>query len=143
MSLDGQRTQKKFCRDFAVGASSSDEAQHFEFAGAELVGTIGSVPVIEGGKRTVDEFFDELHGKRATPQRGTRIPDAHLRRVAAIYRAALASGQPPAIAVAEELHTARSNAGRWIAEARCRGFLGPATPGKSGERQKPSKRRGS
>lgn len=59
-------------------------------------------------------------------RRGKRLPDAHLKRVADVYREALAKREPPTATVAKTMHTARSNAGRWVMEARRRGFLGPA-----------------
>lgn len=58
--------------------------------------------------------------------------DTALRLVAAIYREALAHGDPaPANAVWQAIGGSRSTTGRWIVLARRRGFLGPARgPGK-------------
>lgn len=57
-----------------------------------------------------------------------------LRMVANLYRVALLTGQPPTVAVEKTLALPRWTAGRWIAAARDRGFLGPAEgPGKAGE----------
>jgi hypothetical protein len=67
--------------------------------------------------------------------RGVKLTDADLRRAADIYRAALKKHDPPTRAVADQLHLARSTAGRWVFAARKRGFLGPATPRQAGERK--------
>lgn len=55
-----------------------------------------------------------------------------LRAVADSYRAAYATGAPPTRAVMSRLKLPRSTASRWIALARKRGLLGPATPRKAG-----------
>lgn len=53
--------------------------------------------------------------------------------VAYVYRLALAIGSPPTKLVAEWMELPRSTAGRWVAAARDRGFLGAAEgPGKAG-----------
>jgi hypothetical protein len=67
--------------------------------------------------------------------RGVKLSDADLRRAADIYRAALKKHDPPTRAVADQLHLARSTAGRWMVEARRRRFLGLATPRQAGERK--------
>lgn len=73
----------------------------------------------------------------ATPTRPkvrrNRVTDEHLAAVADIYRAAEASGNPPAKAVEDAFFTTYSTATRWIGQARKAGFLGPALKGKSGE----------
>lgn len=58
-----------------------------------------------------------------------------LSRVAAIYRLAVAAGEPPALAVQEALGpTTHENARRWIMKAREQGALGKALgQGKAGE----------
>ena len=69
-------------------------------------------------------------------RRGKRVDDAHLELVAKVYRDALGTRDPaPTRAVADALSTARSNAGRWVAEARRRGLLGPTRPGQAGDRR--------
>lgn len=67
--------------------------------------------------------------------RGARVSDEFLQGVAAIYRAALESGRHPTQAVYTSLNAApkvgpisRTTAGRWVAEARRRGFLPPTEP---------------
>ncbi len=58
--------------------------------------------------------------------------DEALRRLAEIYRAALVFGEPPARTVRERLGITAPTAGRWIARARERGFLGPSEGRKGG-----------
>ena len=58
--------------------------------------------------------------------------DEDLRTVAALYQVAYATGQAPTRLVMNRLELPRSTASRWIALARERGLLGPATPGKAG-----------
>lgn len=67
---------------------------------------------------------------------GGRITDEFLQNIAELYRWAVESGRPPAIAIA---HTSTDGhevpvrtVHRWIAEARKRGFLPPAIKGKAG-----------
>ena len=67
-------------------------------------------------------------------KRGAGIPDHVLARVASIYRAAEALGRPPTNAVKDKMPVARSTAGRYVMEARRRGFLGPALGTRPGER---------
>lgn len=53
--------------------------------------------------------------------------------VAYIYRLALVLGEPPTKSVEQTLGIARSTAGRWVAEARAKGFLADAEgAGKAG-----------
>ncbi|MDQ3464937.1 MAG: hypothetical protein M3500_09655 [Actinomycetota bacterium] len=59
--------------------------------------------------------------------------DEALGLVAQIYRMAYICGDRPTKAVEDNLNLPRSTAGRWVALARERGFLGPAEgPGKAG-----------
>jgi Family of unknown function (DUF6214) len=58
--------------------------------------------------------------------------DRALRWVAHIYRYGLAIGYKPTKAVEEAVGLSRPRAGRWIAAAREKGFLGPAEVGKAG-----------
>ena len=60
--------------------------------------------------------------------------DDKLRRLADLYRTALANGDPPTQTAADALGVPRSTVARWVAKARERGLLGAATPGKAGER---------
>ncbi|MDQ3103705.1 MAG: hypothetical protein M3Q87_00505 [Actinomycetota bacterium] len=58
---------------------------------------------------------------------------ASLRWVAYLYRLGLVMGDPPTRTVEKALELPRSTAGRWVALARERGFLGPAEgAGKAG-----------
>jgi hypothetical protein len=53
--------------------------------------------------------------------------------VAYLYRVAVLMGEPPTKAVESALQLPRSTAGRWVAQARQEGHLGPAEgPGKAG-----------
>jgi hypothetical protein len=88
-----------------------------------------------------DVFRRAIDTAAHTPRRGKRLPDEHFARVAEIYRSAQTLGEPPTHAVAEQMHTSRSNAGRWVMEARRRGFLGKATPGQAGEEGPPNGKR--
>ncbi len=67
------------------------------------------------------------------PHRGIPLTDDDLNTVVRIYRAALATGEPPTQAVAKQMFVARSTAGRWVAAARERGLLGKAKPRAGGE----------
>ncbi|MGH2975582.1 MAG: hypothetical protein ACRDLL_12035 [Solirubrobacterales bacterium] len=79
-------------------------------------------------------FYEQIAGARG-PGRGSAVTDDHLSRVAAVYRTAVEQGDPPTQTVADAMYAARSTAGRWVVEARKRGFLGPATKGRAGERK--------
>ncbi len=59
--------------------------------------------------------------------------DEALRHVAAIYRFTYALGESPTKGVQDRLGLPRSTAGRWVALARERGFLGPTSAGRAGE----------
>jgi len=82
------------------------------------------------------EFSDEYRriGNRAARKQGQAYTDDHYRRVAEIYRTALHSKDHPTKAVAVGFTVTPSTAGRYVMEARRRGFLGPTEPGKAGER---------
>jgi hypothetical protein len=56
---------------------------------------------------------------------GAPLSDDVLRRVADIYRAAHAAGDPPTRTVMLAFNVSRSTAGRYVQRARERGFLGP------------------
>jgi hypothetical protein len=102
--------------------------------------------LIAGFEHLSDGEYAALKGDIAAaatdpPRRGKRLPDEHLQRVATVYREGEARGYHPTKYVASRLNTARSNAGRWVMEARRRGFLGAAEPGRAGEVKKPAKKR--
>jgi hypothetical protein len=73
-------------------------------------------------------------------RRGQRLPAEHLQRVAEVYQAAILRAEPPTRAVEKQLHTSRSNAGRWVLEARRRGLLPPTKPGVA-KAQEPTRQR--
>jgi hypothetical protein len=60
--------------------------------------------------------------------RGAKLRDAELQEAADIYRAAFEHGDHPTEAVRKHFWLSRSSAGRWVAEARRRGFLPPTEP---------------
>lgn len=76
---------------------------------------------------------------RPSPELFRRVNDEALAIVSAVYRAGLEEGKPPTQVVADYLQMPRSTAARWIARARERGLLGPATPGKAGETRRPKR----
>jgi hypothetical protein len=88
-------------------------------------------------KASAPDVLAKLEKNVHQPQRGKRLSDAHLREVAKVYREALKADKPkPTKAVMQHFFTARANAGRWVAEARERGFLGKAeAPRQAGERR--------
>jgi len=82
-------------------------------------------------------------GATAAPRRGVPIDDAHLRRIAEMYRDLVTAGsRAPTQDIAEALNYSRSTVGRWLVEARRRGLLGPAVGTRAGVAPKP-RRRGS
>ena len=60
-------------------------------------------------------------------------PPGFYQRVAEAYRAAQREGVGPGPFIAAEAGVPRTTAGYWVREARRRGYLGPATHGKTGE----------
>jgi hypothetical protein len=77
-------------------------------------------------------FQAAIQGPQRVPRRGIPLSEDHFTHVARIYRAATPSGAPTA-AVAKQMHVARSTAGRWVMQARKRGFLGAAGGTTGGE----------
>jgi hypothetical protein len=75
------------------------------------------------------------HRKRPNGHRHHRLTDDYLAEVAEIYRQHVPTGKPSK-AVAEHFHYSHSSARRVVREARRRGFLGPARPGRGGEQPK-------
>jgi hypothetical protein len=81
------------------------------------------------------ERQDAVHAywqSHARPKRN-RVSDALLERVAQVYRQAIATRRPPKKAVQSTFNVSEPTAGRYIARARARGFLGRTRPGKKGE----------
>jgi len=72
----------------------------------------------------------EQHHKRLTSPR--RLTDEFLADVAQVYRQHVSTGKPSK-AVAEHFKYTAPSARRVVREARRRGFLGPARPGRGGE----------
>lgn len=81
-------------------------------------------------------------GRAVSPFAGTELAegakqgptDEVLRNVAVVYQVHYACGVAPTKGVENSFKLARSTAGRWIAMARERGFLDPATSDASGTR---------
>jgi hypothetical protein len=71
--------------------------------------------------------------RKLAPPRGRGYPDDFYVRVAETYREALRQQDRPVKAIAESADVPRSTAGRWVKEARRRGLLGEAQPGKAGD----------
>jgi hypothetical protein len=65
----------------------------------------------------------------ALPPGMRRSTADRFRKVAEVYRAALAEGRKPVLAVAETFDTSPSAAANLVARARAAGFLPPASPG--------------
>jgi len=75
------------------------------------------------------------------PGRGRPVGDDFLREVADIYRAAVAAQEKaPVDVVRRELQGTRSSAGRWVGQARQRGFLGDAVGPVAGEQERKKRR---
>lgn len=66
-------------------------------------------------------------------RRRNRITREHLEAVAAVYRAADASGTPPTRAVQQRFATSHSTAAKWVAAARKQGILGAPEGTRGGE----------
>jgi hypothetical protein len=83
--------------------------------------------------RRVIDPHERVDLKKALTRRrqGARVDDDFLEKVASIYRRALDQGEAPTEAVKTVLHGSRSSAGRWVEQARRRGFLPPTTAGRA------------
>lgn len=99
----------------------------------------GGVPDLMVREKDIGESWRSVVRGELLP-RSTSPP---YEEVADVYRQALAAGERPTRAVADTLGVARSTAGRYVMEARARGFLDPAPgPGRSGEvEHRPRQRR--
>jgi hypothetical protein len=80
-----------------------------------------------------DDFYRQLTKGARRPRKGSPVTDSNLQTVADVYRMAVERGDPPTKTVANQLHIARSTAGRWVQKARERGFLGKAKARTAGE----------
>lgn len=78
--------------------------------------------------------LDEWSALFATEGKRRRhaLNDAHFQKVADVYRSAVKLGTPTR-AVAAHFTAGESTAGRWVVEARRRGFLGKTVAGRPGE----------
>jgi hypothetical protein len=87
---------------------------------------------IDEARRAQAEALKRFRSQR---RQGRRMTDDFLREVADVYRQHVAT-RKPSKAVAEHFHYQPESARRVVREARLRGFLGPAHPGRGGERTK-------
>jgi hypothetical protein len=128
----GQPITARFIRSVNIGALIEEAIVWLALSAKQLA---HSYRMIAGEPYTVDEhgrfsFWtsdDAEKGRSDALIRHRRrvIDDAHLRYVAQIYKNA---PKAPTEAVAEQLHTAKRNATRWVAMARERGFIPPYHP---------------
>jgi hypothetical protein len=110
--------------------------------GPEVTGeAIRAVPVRHIMNLGALKAAKELFSRYQREDLFKRVNDEALGLVADLYRWATMVGDPPTQTVAVHLfHGVRPTAARWVMRARQRGFLGPAEPGRAGER--PAKRKG-
>lgn len=94
----------------------------------------GGLKLVAPTRAEREDIYAQYREGARRPRRGSPITDENLRAVAELYRRALSEGDPPTKTVCEEFHVQRATASRWIAKARERGLLGPASPGRAGER---------
>jgi hypothetical protein len=91
----------------------------------------------EQARRDRAAYRRALDRQRAERRRW-RLDDATLRKVAAVYRKALAVGRPPTAAVQQHFRLARrGQAAKWVQRTRQEGHLGPA-PGRRRKGEVPS-----
>lgn len=90
--------------------------------------------VMRRGTDTVSAFSDDYTKVMRRPsQRGKKMSEADLRRIAELYRAAVAEERPYASAIAKEFFVSERDARKKVGLARKAGFLGRAIPGRAGE----------
>lgn len=82
------------------------------------------------------DFAAELTRAARRRRGGDSTPET-LRRVAELYRAAVASGEPPSLVIKRELNYSQSHARRLVGQARDAKLLGPPIPGLAGEKEDP------
>jgi hypothetical protein len=87
-------------------------------------------PTGEAGDKVLTWPWLLMLSERA--QAGGGPSEEDLFAVATVYQVAYATGAPPTRTVMQRFGLPRSTASRWIALARERGLLGPATPRKAG-----------
>lgn len=103
------------------------------FDAGELPGHPSETGYISSGMLVSDEPAQASAGKLPVlrPSEG-RLTDEFLRDVADAYRWYTEAKQPPAPAIAEQLGVPVRRVHRWVSDARKRGFLPPARPGRAG-----------
>lgn len=106
------------------GAKNKITAAEFVIEGTQIV-AVGVVAVDGSSAPAAWEGLAELlAGQRPRPPKATPVADERLRRVAEVYRTAIAEGRHPKQAVRGALYVAESTASRYIKLARERGYLG-------------------
>jgi hypothetical protein len=94
------------------------------------------VPDRRGNVRLYAPAFDdadESWAERPAPRPHRPRSDDDWRRVAELYRRAVAAGSPPSKAIAAEFGVSEAAARKWVQGARLRGFLRPALGRRVGE----------
>jgi hypothetical protein len=95
-------------------------------------------PDRNGNVRLYAPAFDDAGKAKARDEAAAPRPrrpqdDDGWRRVAELYRRAVAGGSPPSRAIAAEFGATEASARKWVQEARERGFLRPALGRRAGE----------
>ncbi|MET7651561.1 hypothetical protein [Streptomyces sp. NPDC005486] len=103
------------------------------FDAGELPGHPSETGYISSGMLASNEAEHAPAGKfpALRPPEG-RLTDEFLREVAEAYRSYTEAKQPPAPAIAEQVGVPVRRVHRWVSDARKRGILPPARPGRAG-----------
>lgn len=116
--------------EFVLRTESEERRKEWEDLGPHPGERLLLVGTIRDGEQAEDLYSEvrRLDRRRRTPLSRDDLADA-----AKVYRTALKAGDNPTAKVAEVLYLSRSSAGRWVAEARSRGLLGPTRERRAGE----------
>jgi hypothetical protein len=91
------------------------------------------VPDEHGRVRVYAPAFDDRGGGQTQVARSSGNVEEDLRRVAALYRRAVAAGIAPSSAISEVFGVTPATARKWVQRARQRGFLGASLGRRVGE----------
>jgi hypothetical protein len=91
------------------------------------------VPDRNGNVRLYAPAFDDGNDRPAAPRPRRPESDDDWRRLAELYRRAVAGGSPPSQSIADEFGVNRATARKWVQVARQRGFLRAALGRRVGE----------
>jgi hypothetical protein len=91
------------------------------------------VPNRHGNVRLYAPAFSDGGERPGSSEARRPDSDDDWRRLAELYRRAVAGGSPPSQAIAAEFGVTRATARKWVQMARQRGFLGAAVGRRSGE----------